>query len=60
MAKPVKVGVVPQKFLPSTDPYKWLQQFEVTALSHAWTPEIKVQQLPSYLTGSSSLWYLNW
>jgi hypothetical protein len=60
MTKPVKVGVVPQKFIPSLDPYKWLQQFEVAALSNAWTPEIKVQQMPSYLTGSSSLWYLNW
>jgi len=58
--KPTKVGVVPSKFNPNDDPYKYLQQFEVVANSNGWTSEIKVQQLPSYLTSSASLWYLNW
>jgi len=59
MTKPAKVAVIPSKFSgrSNEDPFKYLQNFELAAVSNLWTDDLRLTGLPNYLTDTALLWY---
>jgi len=62
LLKPAHIAVTPPKFSgkPDEDPFKYLQNFDLAAVSNNWDDIIKMHQIPNYLLGTASLWYKFW
>jgi len=59
MAKPAKIAVVPPKFSGrlNEDAFKYLQNFQLAAISNVWTDDLKIKAIPNYLTDTALNWY---
>jgi len=62
LLKPAHIAVTPPKFSgkPDEDPFKYLQNFDLAAVSNNWDEIINMHQTSNYLLGTASLWYKFW
>jgi len=59
MSKPETNTVTPNTFYgrEEEDPLEWLKSFNNAALANNWSPERKLEIVPSYLRGQASYWF---